>query len=259
MDFGTVEYLRRIQDIDLKSPKAEALYLGYKLSYDAFMVPYRMRDDGYILGVVGDSRRYYPLDAAMIERLQAQKLLPAPLPAYNLTWFDYLIGYLLWLVLAGIVVSLPVVSLLQHRRKQAAPFVQVGLAHRRAGNLDAAISAYSKALRRNPKLIDALMLRGDAYNARGDLARAVADFTRAIKGSQAPTAYFMRANAYLAGGNADAAIKDYTSALDRNGDFTAAYQNRAAAYERAGRPELAYADREAAARIAAASQASQPG
>ena len=98
--------LAQIQDVDVKGPKGEALYLGHKVSHHSFGVPYRVTDDGYILGVVGELRRYYPLDAATIERLQTQRLLPTPLPTYSLSILDQLMGNLLWLILAGIGASI---------------------------------------------------------------------------------------------------------------------------------------------------------
>jgi hypothetical protein len=52
--FGTQEYLRNIQDVEAKGPKGEALYLGHKYSFLSFILPYRMTDDGYILGVRGE-------------------------------------------------------------------------------------------------------------------------------------------------------------------------------------------------------------
>ena len=289
--FGTQEYLQKIQDVDVKGPNGEALYLGYKYSHHSFIAPYYTTDDGYILGVVGQ-QSYYPLDAALVERLQAQKLLPSPLPPYSLSALDYLIGYLLWFIVAGVVVSILFAWHKQRQQKQAVPFAAAGLAYHRSGNLDAAIAEYDKALERHPKFVDALMLRGDAYKARGEvdraiseyskvinansknaialvargaafeakrlLTRAIDDYTRAIKSSKAPVAYFMRANAYLGSGDAAASIKDYTSAIDKDHGFAAAYQNRAAAYERVGRSDLAEADQQMAARIAAASQATQP-
>jgi tetratricopeptide (TPR) repeat protein len=288
--FGTKEYLHKIQDLDLRGPNGEALYLGYKYSHHAFIAPYRTTDDGYILGVVGE-QRYYPLTAALIERLQAQRRLPVPLPPYELSALDYLFGYLLWIILAGVVVSILFSVLRQRRRKKALPFAEAGLAHHRAGNLDAAIAEYGKALEFDPKLAQVLMLRGDAYKARGEfdsaisdyskiinmdaknaaalvargaafeakrmLPRAIDDYTRAIKSSKAPVAYFMRANAYMGSGEMTAAIKDYTAAIDQNNDFAAAYQNRAIAYERTGRADLAQADYRLAAQIADAGQAAQ--
>jgi tetratricopeptide (TPR) repeat protein len=285
--FGTTEYLEKIQDTEIKTRSGESLYLAYKYSHHLFIVPYRMTDDGYVLGVVGSSRRYYTLDAAMIESLQKQKLLPTPLPPYSISLIDYLFGHLLWIVVAGIGVSILFAFRREGREKQAVPFAEAGLAHHQTGNLDAAIAEYDKALARNPKFVDALMLRGDAYKARGDIDRAIADYskviyvdgrhavalaargtafeakglaaraiddyTRAIRSSKAPVAYFLRANAYLAGGDAAAAIKDYTSAIEGQPDFAEAYQNRAIAYERAGRADLAQADQHMVATLATAS------
>jgi hypothetical protein len=37
--FGTQEYLQKIQDVDVKGPNGEALYLGYKYSHHSFIAP----------------------------------------------------------------------------------------------------------------------------------------------------------------------------------------------------------------------------
>jgi hypothetical protein len=126
MEFGTHEDLRRIANIDLKGPNGEALYLAHKISRHSFMLPYTMSDDGYVLGAVGELRRYFRLDATLTAKLQAQKLLPDPLPPYSISWLDYVMGYFLWFVLAGIALSVLVASLVQRRRKGAASFVQAG-------------------------------------------------------------------------------------------------------------------------------------
>ena len=63
----------------------------------------------------------------------------------------------------------------------------------------------------------------------------------------------------MGSGEMAAAIKDYTSAIDNNNDFAAAYRNRAIAYERTGRADLAQADYRLAAQIADASQAGRQG
>jgi tetratricopeptide (TPR) repeat protein len=286
--FGTTQYIEKIQDTEITTERGEALYLAYKYSHHLFIMPYRMTDDGYVLGVVGNSSRYIPLDADMIADLQKRKLLPTPLPPYSISLIDYAFGYLLWIVVAGIGVSMLFAMLKEGRSKKAVPFAEAGLVHHQTGDLHAAIAEYDKALARNPKFVDALMLRGDAYKARGEIDRAIADYskvinvdakhavalaargaafevkglaaraiddyTRAIKSSKAPVAYFLRANVYLANGDPAAAIKDYTSAIDGQTDFVEAYQNRAMAYERAGRLDLAQADQQRAAALAAASQ-----
>ena len=80
--FGTQEYLRQIQDVEVKGPKGEALYLGHKYSFHSFILPYRMTDDGYVLGVRGE-QSYFRLDDANIKSMQARGQLPSPLPPIN--------------------------------------------------------------------------------------------------------------------------------------------------------------------------------
>jgi hypothetical protein len=96
--FGTKEYLKKIQDLTMTGPNGEALYLGHKFSQHAFFAPYRLTDDGYILGVKGQDR-YLPLDKAKIETLQAARVLPSPLPKYKIAAIDRIFGHLLWIAL----------------------------------------------------------------------------------------------------------------------------------------------------------------
>lgn len=281
--FGAQEYLQKIEDVDLRGSNGEALYLGYRYSFHSFIAPYRLTDDGYILGVVGQ-QSYYKLDPPLIERLQAQRRLPNPLPPYSISLLDYLMGHALWLIVAGAFAAVGVGIAVQNRQKRAVPFAEAGLAHHRAGNLDAAIAEYGKALERHAKFVDVLMLRGEAYRERGDIDRAISDYsriisinkkhagalvgrgaafeskglvpraiedyTRAIKASQEPAAYFMRATIYAGRGDFAAAIKDYTAAIAGNGQFVEAYANRAVAHERMGRADLAEIDRQWVAHIA---------
>ncbi|HXW30158.1 MAG TPA: hypothetical protein VEK55_12415, partial [Xanthobacteraceae bacterium] len=91
--FGTQEYLRPIQDVAIKGPNGEALYLGHKFSFYSFFLPYSLSDDGYILGVKGRDQ-YIRLDPASIARFQAGGQLPSPLPKYELSAVDYAFGHL---------------------------------------------------------------------------------------------------------------------------------------------------------------------
>lgn len=289
MLFGTKDYLNRLQDTDIKGANGEALYLGYIISHHSLIAPYSMTDRGYVLGVVGQPDRFYPLDAATIARLQGQRLLPTPLPPYSPSAFDYIFGHLAWIILAGIIASLglgAVRNAAQRKRAQKAmPFANAGLAQHRAGNLDAAVAEYGKAIAIHAGP-DVIALRAEAHKARGDIDGAIADYskfitanakhagalvargemlaakglhgpaindyTRAIKVCHAPLAYFLRGTAYLRTGKVDAAIKDFTRAIDRNGDEPAFYQGRAAAYAQAGRNDLTQADTTTAAALAAA-------
>jgi hypothetical protein len=95
MYFGTEDHLRPIQDVAFKGPKGEALYLGYKFSYHCFILPYSVSDEGYVLGVKGTDTTYYRLTKAQIEQLQASGQLPSPLPSYQLSTSDYVMGHML--------------------------------------------------------------------------------------------------------------------------------------------------------------------
>jgi tetratricopeptide (TPR) repeat protein len=277
--FGSQEHLVKLQDVPIKGPTGEALYLGYKYAQHAFIAPYYVSDDGYILGVVGQDR-YFKLDSKMIAEFQTSKLLPTPLPPYELSIWDYVFGYLLWIILGFVAVSI-VISGIAGRRKaalvaQATPFANDGLAHHRAGNLDLAIADYSKALDVHPKFVEVLQHRGNAHQSKGDHDRAIADFSkmliingknpmallargaafeskdmtklaiddysRAIKLSKAAVAYYMRGNAYLGTNDFKSAIKDYSAAIKASPDFAAAYQNRATAYDKIGKQDLAQDD-----------------
>jgi hypothetical protein len=116
--FGPIEYLTKIQDTDIKSPKGEALYLGYLYTHHSFVMPYYMTDDGYVLGVVGE-KSYYPLGPDLLKRLQAQRLLPDPLPPYSVSWIDYIFGYILWITLGGIAIGIAYTYLKQRRQRES--------------------------------------------------------------------------------------------------------------------------------------------
>ena len=62
---------------------------------------------------------------------------------------------------------------------------------------DLAISAYTEAIRLNPRLADAYRARGEAYYYQGDYAKAIADFTESIRvDPKDPRAYWWRGDAY---------------------------------------------------------------
>jgi hypothetical protein len=96
--FGTDERIIKIQDIAATGPNGEHLFLGHKISTFNIFAPAYMTDDGYVIGVVGTDR-YIPLDADKISGLQRSGQLPMPLPTYEITWVDWLFGYMLWALL----------------------------------------------------------------------------------------------------------------------------------------------------------------
>lgn len=115
--FGIDETLHHLENVKLEGPKGEKLFLAHKTAIRFFVAGVYLRDDGYVLGVVGGDDRYAPLPVgAELERLQQAGLLPKPLPKYTLGWFDYAIGYSLWLVLILLMVW-PLLGHLFKRRK----------------------------------------------------------------------------------------------------------------------------------------------
>lgn len=100
--FGSDEMIHHIQDVTLKGAKDEALFLAFKTTKQFFGLGLYVQDDGYVLGVQGESKRYYKMpEGAELASFQQRGLLPNPLPKYELGIFEYLFGYSLWLVLGG--------------------------------------------------------------------------------------------------------------------------------------------------------------
>ncbi len=99
--FGEEQEIHFIQDVTLKGANNEALYLGYMTKTQNFIAGYSVEDAGYVLGVKGESKKYYPMPAGEdLARFQKAGHLPDPLPAYRLGFWDYFVGYSLWWVLA---------------------------------------------------------------------------------------------------------------------------------------------------------------
>ncbi|MBY0532641.1 MAG: hypothetical protein K2P86_11790 [Xanthobacteraceae bacterium] len=102
--FGSDETIRFVANVKATGPGGERLFLAHKITTHFFLLGTSVSDDGYVLAIVGEGgKKYYRLPAgAELERLQAQGLLPHPLPPYSLNFFDYLFGYSLWIFIASI-------------------------------------------------------------------------------------------------------------------------------------------------------------
>ena len=101
--FVNEEVLRPLQDVSIKNANGDNLYLGYKVSFRWFVLPYAVVNDGYILGAK-DKPIFYPADAAKLEQWQAEGHLPNSLPRNRLSVRDYLFGNLLWIILGAVAV-----------------------------------------------------------------------------------------------------------------------------------------------------------
>ena len=103
--FGNDETITCIQPVDIKGADGESLCLAYKTTKTFVGAGVWIRDDGYTLRVLDDATRYFKVDAAELQKFQAEGLLPTPLPSYHIKWPEYLFGYSLWIIVAGMLVA----------------------------------------------------------------------------------------------------------------------------------------------------------
>lgn len=99
--FGDDSTIHFIKELTVKGPKSEELSLGYKTTTKNFALPYYLQKDGYVLKVKGTDG-FYILNDKLIRDMQGKGQLPSPLPPFTLSWVDYVFGYLLWVVIAGL-------------------------------------------------------------------------------------------------------------------------------------------------------------
>jgi len=115
-----------------------------------------------------------------------------------------------------------------------------GLRLLQQGQHNNAIPEFDKALRLNPRYVEAYNKRGEAFNELAQYERALKDFDAALGlNSQFAEAYFNRGNAYNDLGQAERAIKDYDEALRVDQNYLGAYYNRALAHMSLRRGEAA--------------------
>jgi len=99
--FGAQEDIHCLQDVTLKGAKDEALCLGYMMKTQYFLAGMYVVDEGYVLGVKGETGRYYHMPTGEdLARFQRGGFLPDPLPPYKIGFWDYVVGYSLWWALA---------------------------------------------------------------------------------------------------------------------------------------------------------------
>ena len=86
--------------------------MGYRTTITWFVLGIYLKDQGYILAVTGnrtegacvgnEEGQYYDLNEDGITSFQSEGSLPIPLPNYEIDVLFYVIGYSLWLIIAGI-------------------------------------------------------------------------------------------------------------------------------------------------------------
>ena len=111
------------------------------------------------------------------------------------------------------------------------------------GQIDRAITAYSKAIKLNPRFIDAYNNRGVAYAEKAEINLALIDYDKAIElDPESAAVYANRASAYHTKTNFDRTIEDCTTAINLDSECSVAYNNRGLAYVEKGEIDLAIKD-----------------
>lgn len=98
--FGHRENIHKIVDVRLLGLNNEKLFLGYKTDSFYVVAGVFVKDGGYVLGIDEGKGSYYPLPKEKyLKHYQNKNLLPNPLPLYNISIMDYLVGYSLWILI----------------------------------------------------------------------------------------------------------------------------------------------------------------
>ena len=110
-----------------------------------------------------------------------------------------------------------------------------GNAYYKLGQLKKAIDDYDKAIEINPGFAEAYVNRANVYDDKGKYDSAIADCTKAIEiNSLDAIAYHIRGIAYAHKGEYDLAIRDFGKAIEINLMFDEAYNSRGVTYAKLG-------------------------
>jgi tetratricopeptide (TPR) repeat protein len=129
-------------------------------------------------------------------------------------------------------------------------WVNRGIAYRRLGDIDHAISDYDEAIRLNPHAADAFNNRGNAFRARDEFGRALHDYDQAIRlDPHYAHAFNNRGIIFLEQGDLDRAIADFDRAIVEESSYANAYRNRGLARTNKRLYDLAIEDFDEAFRL----------
>lgn len=103
------------------------------------------------------------------------------------------------------------------------------------GNVEAALSSFSEAIRLDLSLLSAYAARAELYQALGKNEQAVTDYSTILSVDPSRADIWReRGNTQVALGHAREGLADFNEALRLNPKFTLAYYNRAILFFRIG-------------------------
>ena len=126
-------------------------------------------------------------------------------------------------------------------------YLEQGLAHYKAENLDAAIESLETAKKLEPGIRTIWRELGNVYLDKGSYDAAIENFDQAIEisrkiGMEEHNAYARRGEAYFYKGNYNAAAEDYSQAIRLDAENSLYWNNRGEIYRSMGEYSLALAD-----------------
>ncbi|MBN1317983.1 MAG: tetratricopeptide repeat protein [Anaerolineales bacterium] len=104
------------------------------------------------------------------------------------------------------------------------------LTNRRLGNIQNALSDYTRAIELDPEYTWALINRGIVYEGLEDYKKAFDDYDAALALGDIPRAYLGRGNVYQAWERYDEAVSDYQKAINYIPNYGDAYAHLVGAY-----------------------------
>lgn len=138
--------------------------------------------------------------------------------------------------------------------KKSEAFYLRARAHYELGNYQFSLRDYSTAfnLVKTPiEKAEILRLRARMHAALKKYELSIADLSLSLQFNRDPVAFTLRANQYANVGKYNEAVKDYTDAIAKStvDDKGKLYSQRAIIYEKIGRKDLAFKDREKAKQL----------
>jgi tetratricopeptide (TPR) repeat protein len=111
------------------------------------------------------------------------------------------------------------------------------------GQLDQAISYFTKAIKINPDYVEAYFNRGNVYDSKGQYDQAIKDFNKILEiNPNYVKAYQDLGIAHTEKGQYDQAISYFTKAIKINPNYAEAYFSRGITYSRKGNYNQAVTD-----------------